>query len=187
MTALVALVALVALAALLLRPRDRDARGRLRTVGGHEVVSEGTHDHAPGQRADHWDDDVQACARDHAVGPQAVAERDQDRVALGSAHAIERHEQVGALASRTELADRPEPGRSRRSVAGDDELAWLGCVRVEDHRLVAHGRDRDDLPDAGRAGGARELECAVGPLGGGDPPIDAAAALDDATFSPAAR
>ena len=118
------MTALVALVVLLLRPRDRDARGRLRTVGGREVVSEGTHDHAPGQRADHWDDDVQACARDHEVGPQAVAERDQDRVALGSAHAIERHEQVGALASRTELADRPEPGRSRRSVAGDDELAW---------------------------------------------------------------
>ncbi len=43
---------MTALVALLLRARDRDARGRLRTVGGREVVSEGTHDHAPGQRAD---------------------------------------------------------------------------------------------------------------------------------------
>ena len=109
-------------------------------------------------------------ARDHALGPQAVAERDQDDVALGSAHAIERHEQVGALASRMELAYRPEPSRSRRSVACDDELAWLGCVRVEDHRVVVHGRDRHDLADAGRA---------VGPLGGGDLPIDPAAALDE--------
>ena len=78
-------------------------------------------------------------ARDHGVGPQAVAERDQDRVALGFAHAIERHEQVGALASRTERADLPEPGRSRRSIPGDDELVWLCCVLVEDHRLVVHG------------------------------------------------
>ncbi len=39
---------MTALVALLLRARDRDALGRLRTVGGREVGSKGTHDHAPG-------------------------------------------------------------------------------------------------------------------------------------------
>lgn len=47
------------------------------------------------------------------------------------------------------------------------------------NRLVVHGRDRDDLADAGRAGDARELERTVGPLDGGDLPIDGAAALDE--------